>query len=171
MLDRIRIRNFKSLSDTGDLKIKPLTFLLGPNSAGKTSILQALLLLRQTIDSRDMKNPLIINGSYVTLGSYRDLIFKHDIHNRLGIELGLAPRGPANFAYLREFRELRAGRVQLDFSCKFGYNKRAMSVHVENLSYYLRQVGGLPNGSLQLHVIKSKAGKYTAKIVRGTVEN
>ena len=42
----------------GSPPIKPLTFLVGLNSSGKTSIIQSLLLLRQTVKSRDLKNPL-----------------------------------------------------------------------------------------------------------------
>ena len=41
MLTHIRFQNFKSWADTGDIALKPITGLFGPNSSGKTSILQA----------------------------------------------------------------------------------------------------------------------------------
>src|SRR5713101_3861985 len=96
MITSLRIRNFKSLADTGLLTIRPLTFLVGPNSSGKSSIIQSLLLLRQTVESRDLKNPLSINGPYVQLGSYPDLLFMHNSKARLKLEIEFTPQ----FGYL-----------------------------------------------------------------------
>ncbi len=43
MLSRVRIQNFKSIGEPGvDLELKPLTFLVGPNGGGKSSILEAI---------------------------------------------------------------------------------------------------------------------------------
>lgn len=87
MLTRIRIKNFKCLKDTGDLEIRPLTFLVGPNSSGKSSLLQMLLMLRQTVDSTDIFNPLVLNNSLIKMGSYSEFIYKNDIKRELGIDL------------------------------------------------------------------------------------
>lgn len=51
MLSSIRVKNFKSFGDTTQIDLAPLTFLAGINSAGKSSIIQALLLLKQTLES------------------------------------------------------------------------------------------------------------------------
>lgn len=51
MLTGLRVQNFKAFQDTGQLDLKPFTLLAGINSAGKSSILQALLLLKQTLES------------------------------------------------------------------------------------------------------------------------
>ena len=53
MLTRLRLENFKSWRDTGDIALKPITGFFGPNSSGKTSLFQALLLMKQTVDSSD----------------------------------------------------------------------------------------------------------------------
>lgn len=52
MLTNFRVRNFKAFEDTETINLKPLVLLSGVNSAGKSSILQALLLLKQTLESR-----------------------------------------------------------------------------------------------------------------------
>ena len=90
MLTSLRIRNLKALEDTEELAIKPLTLLIGPNSAGKSTVLQALLMMKQTVDSRDLRNPLSINGPWVEMGSFRDLIRGRNIDNTLGIDLTFA---------------------------------------------------------------------------------
>lgn len=87
MLKEIEIRNFKCLKNTGKLEIKPLTFLVGPNSSGKSSLFQFLLSLRQTTQCQDYNYPLILQD-YVDLGSYNDLIYEHDEKNTL--EIGLS---------------------------------------------------------------------------------
>jgi predicted ATPase len=87
MLKKIRIKNFKCLQDTGELTMKPLTILVGPNSSGKTSLIQMLLMLRQTMDSTDKKNPLAANNGWVQMGAYPGFIFKGEIDRNLEIEL------------------------------------------------------------------------------------
>ena len=47
MLTRLKLQSFKSWADTGDIELKPITCFFGANSSGKTSLLQALLLLKQ----------------------------------------------------------------------------------------------------------------------------
>ncbi len=46
MLERLRIQNFKSWQDTGDMAFGSLTGFFGTNSSGKSSILQFLLMLK-----------------------------------------------------------------------------------------------------------------------------
>ena len=50
-LDTIQITDFKSLRGPVELSLAPLTLLIGPNNAGKSSILQALALLTQSAAS------------------------------------------------------------------------------------------------------------------------
>ena len=87
MITNIRLQNLKALKDTGYLKIRPLTFLIGPNSSGKSTLLQALLMIKQTVDSTDMRNPLLTNGPWVEMGSYRDLIHDNNVENTLKIDI------------------------------------------------------------------------------------
>jgi predicted ATPase len=51
MLVSLRVENFKSFRDTQTIELAPLTILAGINSAGKSSIVQALLLLKQSLES------------------------------------------------------------------------------------------------------------------------
>lgn len=87
MLTRLRIKNFKCLQDTGDLEIRPLTFLVGPNSSGKSSLLQMLLMLRQTVDSTDINNPLLANNGWIKMGAYPEFIYKHEYKRNLEVNL------------------------------------------------------------------------------------
>jgi predicted ATPase len=54
VLTRLRVKNYKSLSDV-EVELKPLSILFGPNSAGKSNFLDALQLLSQIASSRTLK--------------------------------------------------------------------------------------------------------------------
>ncbi|MFN4179045.1 MAG: AAA family ATPase [Armatimonadota bacterium] len=53
MLTKLRIKNFKCFEDTGEVELRPLTVLVGPNPLGKSS-LRTLLALKQTVESLDL---------------------------------------------------------------------------------------------------------------------
>ena len=80
MITELSAQNFKSWKDTGKLQIAPLTGFFGANSSGKTSILQTLLMLKQTVERPPDWNGVIDFGddsSLVNLGSFDDLIHQH----------------------------------------------------------------------------------------------
>ena len=81
MITELTARNFKSWEDTGKLRFAPLTGLFGANSSGKTSILQVLLMLKQTVEhpSPDWNEPLYFGNeeSLVNLGNFGTVIHKH----------------------------------------------------------------------------------------------
>lgn len=83
MITKLRAENFKSWKDTGELQLAPLTGLFGTNSSGKSSILQILLMLKQTAES---KNRILYTGdekSLVNLGTFSDLMYNHDLNEKL----------------------------------------------------------------------------------------
>lgn len=80
MITELRAQNFKSWKDTDKLQIAPLTGFFGANSSGKTSLLQTLLMLKQTVERPPDWNGVIDfgdDGSLVNLGSFDDLIHQH----------------------------------------------------------------------------------------------
>ena len=79
MITELTARNFKSWEDTGRLQLAPLTGLFGANSSGKTSILQVLLMLKQTIERPPDWNEVLYFGdekSLVNLGCFDDIIHR-----------------------------------------------------------------------------------------------
>jgi len=90
MLTKLRIKNFKAWKDTGDIRLAPLTVFFGTNSAGKTSIPQLLLLLKQTAESSDRQRPLHLGDSrsLLDLGTFDDVVHGHDLSRELAFTLG-----------------------------------------------------------------------------------
>ncbi len=89
MLTRLRFKNFKAWKDSGEIRLAPLTVLFGTNSAGKTSIAQLLLLLKQTAESPDRQRALQFGDArtLVDLGTFHDAVHNHDVEQSLEIEL------------------------------------------------------------------------------------
>ena len=89
MLTKLRIQNFKAWKDSGDIRLAPITVLFGANSAGKTSIPQLLLVLKQTAESSDRKRALQLgDGRTLTdVGTYDDAVHNHDVDQPLELHL------------------------------------------------------------------------------------
>jgi hypothetical protein len=61
-ITEIRVAGFKSLSEEQRIEIRPLTILAGANSSGKSSIMQPVLLLKQTLEASYDPGTLLLNG-------------------------------------------------------------------------------------------------------------
>lgn len=81
MLTNITLENFKAFQKLNNLKVKPVTILCGTNSCGKSSILQSILLMKQTLESKNPNQNLLLNGRFVKLGYFQDIIHKKEKDN------------------------------------------------------------------------------------------
>lgn len=87
MLKRLKLRNFKSWPEA-EVKFGRITGLFGANSSGKSSLMQFLLLLKQTKDSTDRAAALDLNGRFVELGTPTDVVHGHTDDSRVAFTLG-----------------------------------------------------------------------------------
>ncbi|AWX56927.1 hypothetical protein AB432_018560 [Brevibacillus brevis] len=76
MLKKIRIKNLRSLIDTGEIDLKPLTLLVGKNSSGKSTFLRFFPLMKQTLETRTYDPILWYSSRYVDFGSYKESVNK-----------------------------------------------------------------------------------------------
>ena len=140
MITHIRMKNFKSWKDSGEVKLAPLTGFFGTNSSGKSSLLQMLLLLKQTVDS----DALLFFGdenSLVHLGSFREVIHGHDLEAKLGLEFGWKVGTPlAIEAYLEDslgaVEEVSFTTDSLTFNASILWKNDRFAV--ENASYRVK---------------------------------
>ena len=79
MLTRIDLRHFKCF-ETLKLPLCALTLLSGANASGKSSVMQALVLLHQTMREHEWSSRLMLNGSAVRLGAVADVV--DQVHGR-----------------------------------------------------------------------------------------
>jgi predicted ATPase len=83
MIKGLALTNFKSIGKTliandeeiteGKLEFAPLTIFCGKNSSGKSTVLQSILLLAQTLQNNVPSQTLVLNGPMIKLGSVSDI--------------------------------------------------------------------------------------------------
>ena len=85
----IRLENFKRFSNVEIDLSSNITLFLGPNSSGKSSLIKALLGLKQTSSSSNENETFAAQGEYVDLGVYRDFVLEHDINKKIKIGINI----------------------------------------------------------------------------------
>ena len=141
MLRRLRIKNFKGWEDTGDIELAPLTVGFGPNSSGKSSINHFLMMLKQTVRSPD-RNSVFDFGdvnSAVRLGSFREVVFRHDTE-RSSVRAGWQLPAPLIVRDPRTSKRYSGDR--LFFGATVGQSGRTRVPQSEGLAYRLDSAEG-----------------------------
>lgn len=129
MIRKISFENYKAFK-SGELKLKPITILLGANSVGKSSIINLLLMLQQTARISNYKSAFRLHGENVSLGECEN-IFRNKVKNNdivVGFEFespqltnllqcklleDLIERiiDPIRFIFMRHIRSIRPARA------------------------------------------------------------
>jgi predicted ATPase len=85
MIQKISFQNYKAF-EKGEIKLKPITILLGANSVGKSSIINLLLMLQQTANSTNYKSALRLHGENVSMGECKNIFRNQDTSKNLIID-------------------------------------------------------------------------------------
>ncbi|QBJ63528.1 AAA family ATPase [Pseudoalteromonas sp. DL-6] len=87
MITNFEIENFKSFASKQSLPFAPITLIFGPNSSGKSSIIQSLMMLKQTLCSESKRGELITSGDSIVLGTYESLVNIQDNNKKMSFSL------------------------------------------------------------------------------------
>jgi energy-coupling factor transporter ATP-binding protein EcfA2 len=103
MLKSIKLQNFRAFSEEVDIRVRPITILIGANSAGKSTLIKFLLMLQQTLEASEDAF-LVTEGRHVHLGTFQDLKNSNYTGRSLKFELQLETRDlpPIEIQQLRE---------------------------------------------------------------------
>lgn len=88
-LTQIEIENFKGIGSRQRIDLRPITLLFGPNSAGKSTILQALHYLREILERGNVDPDRTIAGGLIDLGGFATLVHNHELDRTVTLKVVL----------------------------------------------------------------------------------
>jgi len=98
-ITKIAVKGFKSIAEECAIDIRPLTILAGANSSGKSSIMQPLLILKQTLEAPYDPGPLLIDGPNVQFTEAEQFLSKLTAEKRADHFQIQIKTGDSDFAY------------------------------------------------------------------------
>lgn len=131
------VKNFKAFSESGPVPLRPITLIYGPNSSGKSSLLQSMLLLKQTVEEAENPETLLLpKGNLADLGNYREFVHKHELERKFAVRIAQPTAGDAerkgggDLSQSLGIRELGLGLI-------FGYDEKAANPVLQEVSIYV----------------------------------
>lgn len=91
MINNISIHNFKSLNISEPIEMGSCLYLCGPNSSGKSSFIQAILMIAQTFSRNFKDGRVILNGNFIKLGAFENILNHSTDLNEISISFDLFP--------------------------------------------------------------------------------
>jgi hypothetical protein len=91
LIKSLALKNFKGFSDEVRIELRPITLLFGANSAGKSSVLQALQYAREILERQNVNaDRTLQGGGAVDLGGFMNLVHGRDTERQIEIEVEMA---------------------------------------------------------------------------------
>ena len=140
MLHAIELENFKAFGNRVHIPCAPITLIFGQNSAGKSSILQSLNLLKQTRENKDSGAVLLprADNGITDLGSFQDLLFNHDLKRSLMIRLlvSFSDKRHSNY-FQKAMRLFEPGPLIAGMELAFNRKSIKEEVRLKELDFFL----------------------------------
>lgn len=168
MLEYLHIKNFKTLADVG-FPLANLNVFSGLNGMGKSSVIQALLLLRQSYDRHTLSQQgLMLNDNYAKLGLGKDVFYSESQDPMISFVLRWQSRPVADqfvFAYQADTDLLPVT------TCELSGELSELSLFDDSFSYLsAERLGPCHHHRLSSHHVRNLStlglqGEYTAHYI------
>lgn len=88
IIKSLLLKNFKGFSEEVRIELRPITLLFGANSAGKSSVLQALQYVREILERQNPNaDRTLQGGDAVDLGGFLNLVHDRDPQQQIEVEI------------------------------------------------------------------------------------
>lgn len=113
MITKWKVFNFKSIREETELDLGPLTIFAGANSSGKSTFIQSVLLVAQTLAHKVGSRSVILNGALTSLGQFDDLKSNGIESNQIIIRSTFKPMSEEDRVMPSRSTILRRGQIFL----------------------------------------------------------
>jgi len=117
------LQRFKSVVDHTALKFKPLTVFSGPNNSGKSTVIQAILLTTQTLQSSVSSRSVVLNGRITRLGTFDEILSNGQQTEEILVGFGLESKQPPRRPVRRTFIPPQWNSIKV--KCEFSFSPSA----------------------------------------------
>ena len=136
MITNFSVSNFKSFAAEAEATLGQVLVLSGPNSCGKTTLIQALLLLSQSQSPRNFDVALDLGGRYVHFTEFRDAVFGRPPNSKAQFSVSFCAnlRSPDYLSWMKALPTLST-KALLEIPShtrRWQLTKNADSFHLEN---------------------------------------
>jgi hypothetical protein len=131
ILKALTLENFKGIREPVRIEFAPLTLLFGPNNAGKSTIIQALMYAREVLERNNCDaQRSALGGDVIDLGGFRKLVHAQDTDRaiRMRFELDLNPNGLPSFMSAAEREDLERREFDRELQVRKGTLEDALGV-------------------------------------------
>lgn len=164
MIHSLKLENFKCFQEQS-LQFKSLTLLSGLNSTGKSSVLQSLLLLRQSYQQDLLpEKGLALNGDLVCIGTAKDALFEDAEEDAIGFTITwnneLQGKWHFNYNEVADVLDLTSSEVTSEIYQSNLFNDNFHYLQAERIGprAYLE----MSDFQVQIHKQIGTRGEYTA---------
>lgn len=164
MLTKLALKNFKCFEDAS-FGFRALTMLTGLNSTGKSTVLQAMLLLRQSHEDRILHSEgITLDGPLVQLGTARDVLFEgaRDENIVFGLKWDSGAESTFSFGYDQGSDVLSSPKLEIGASMtdQSLFNDRFHYIEAERIGP--RTAFDMSEFDVHRHRQLGTSGEYTA---------
>jgi len=148
MLRQLSFKNYKAFKTRQTIDIKPFTLLLGPNSAGKSSIIKLIGLLKQSILAKDTSHDVFLyNGTEVQAKSFENISHNHKSN-------------PIEVSFINDI--YRQGIIEPESELEFWSSiPEEANIVREKINFYLKTSTELRKDHIHVDYFKGSKGKYS----------
>jgi hypothetical protein len=117
IITALTIENFKSIREPVRVEFKPITLLFGPNSTGKSTIVQALHYTREILEKNNADVDRVVSADEsFDLGGFANIVHKHDLNLpiKLKFEISFSP-----LADLSDYLTDKVANAWIEFEIKW----------------------------------------------------
>ena len=167
MLEFIRIQRFKSLNDIS-FPLSSLNLFSGLNGMGKSSLIQTLLLLRQSYEKNTLiKKGLLLKGDYINLGVGQDILTEHAELETIEFTLTWKDIKPLHFIFdyasKSDLQPTQSNSIEINSTKMSLFNKKFQYLAADRISpksiyeisdYFINDLNSIGNhGEYSVHLL------------------